>query len=65
MYVTDTPVIDRLTDPVLRQVEELELWASELDQSLYEGEDATYPAQQCADLIAEGVELLRSTYQSA
>lgn len=61
MYVTDVPVMDRLTDPSLRAAEELETLASELDMALYDPESADRPAAQVSDLLAEGVSDLLDT----
>lgn len=61
MYVTDVPVVDRITDPVLSAAEDLDTLASELDMALYDPDFAERAPGTISDHISEAVSDLLDT----
>jgi hypothetical protein len=49
MYVTDRPVMDRLTDPLISAINEAQTLAGELDMALYDPEPSERGAAQVHD----------------
>lgn len=51
MYVTDTPVMDRITDPLRRAVEDAQELLDELDMAIYDPDSANYSPRQVCDAL--------------